>query len=269
MQQMTDELRSKFMALQKNGDLIAMICELNQILKSNTSDDMLTGFCYWNLSDCYAMRRMAQEEYQNHRQFADFIEGMPKQYQFWCVCDATQRFTLESGGYGEFWQQLYQNAVRENTEITDCEAVAFESHRAAFLVSPAIKVSESTVEFAAQSFKDFLDMAQYSESIDFYRLIFASLCLRNFGETDVCIEDLCRVMLLQLKENASPRVFAAGEWDAINGKRGKQNEASVGLNAVINSLIDIGRIKEANELYITAKKHGMKSNAYIERRFKV
>ena len=142
-------------------------------------------------------------------------------------------------------------------------------HRAAFSVSPAIKVSESTVEFAAQSFKDFLDMAQRSESIDFYRLIFSSLCLRNFGETDVCIEDLCRVMLLRLKENASPRVFAAGEWDAINGKRGKQNEASVGLNAVINSLIDIGRIKEANELYITAKKHGMKSNAYIERRLKV
>lgn len=76
-------------------------------------------------------------------------------------------------------------------------------------------------------------------------------------------------MLLRLKENASPRVFAAGELDAINGKKGKQNEASVGLNAVINSLIDIGRIKEANELYITAKKHGMKSNAYIERRIKV
>lgn len=65
--------------------------------------------------------------------------------------------------------------MKENTEITDCEAVAFESHRAAFSVSPAIKASESTVEFAAQSFKDFLDMASIVKA-----LIFTGLFLRLY-----------------------------------------------------------------------------------------
>ena len=264
MQQITDEIRAHFTTLRQSNDLKQIIHDLNRILTEATPSNALLGFCRWNLSDCYALLRMADEEYQNLQSFFEFVNNMPLQYRFWCVCDATQRLTLEVGGYGALWWDIYCDAVDNNPQYA--ERIAFEAHRAALYVNPVIQTQRSDAEFAAKCFKDFLRIAEHSDSIDFYTLAYSALCLENFGHSDLDFDGLCELMLPRLQENGIPRTFALGEWEDLNVYKGKRTEAEIGINMAINSLIRIGRTPAANDLYCEAKQHGMKPNTYLERK---
>ncbi len=262
---MTDRIRNYLRILQASGDLSALAeyCE-TQLTKE--TDELTCGCYFWNLSDAYAMMRDSDALYRNHRRFEAHIHAMSAMYRLWLVCDGTQRLTPELGGYGDFWWTLY----REATENTDpaCEAILFESHRAAFSRSPAMPYDKARAQWVRERFLNYLDAFRCSDHAAFYRLCYASACLKQFGEGEDVIA-LCEPFLPKLRLPREESPFVAGEWERLNGKRSEQNQAQVGINNAVNALIDSGNIPKARDLYKTARQYGMAANAYIEKRIKI
>ncbi len=57
------------------------------------------GFCYWNISDNYALLGDGHALRKNHQSFYECIMACDSSYLWWLVCDATQRLTLDKDGY--------------------------------------------------------------------------------------------------------------------------------------------------------------------------
>lgn len=264
----TDDIRRRFRAIQQSKDKAALIKYLEELLLKDENSDMLTGFCLWNISYQYAMLRMPKEQYDCHRRFSAFVNKLPAKYKAWCVCDTTQRFTLESGGYGDFWWELYFSAAAE-PDISSIEGAIFEMHRAALSVNPEIKTPHERTAAAAENMRSFLDRSKDSEHIDFYRLVYAALCLRAGIDSGINMADICEKFLPLLSCPDSEQKYVTGEWQQINRCRSDKNKAQVGLNSAINALISIGYDRDAAELYRCALSFGMPKNAYIESRSKI
>lgn len=252
---------------EKNFKDKAVIDYMRYLLNSNAVCDFEDiGFCYWNISDCYAKLRDSEQEYENHRKFADFLSNGDFKYSFWSVCDTTQRFTLILGGYGEFWQKLYQNAA-EKTPVTDENyRIAYEAHRAAMSVHPALDISDDFTKYADTMFRNFLDSNREREECGFYRLIYLSSAMKAFGKADTDIEALCSEFYRYLGCENSESEFVTGEWGFLNRERSERNRAVVGITAAVNALIDIGEIQRGRELYGEALRYGLSENAYIRKR---
>lgn len=223
-------------------------------------------FCFWNISDCRAMRRNSEQEYQNHLEFSSFLSKGSDKYKFWTVCDTTQRFTLISGGYGNFWHELYREAA-ENTKISDENyRIAYEAHRAAMAVHPSLDIPKEHLCYADRKFSEFLESNKDREEYDFFRLIYLSAGMKAFKKTDMDIEGMCSGFYKYLAEKDTPCQYLPGEWGQLNFLRSENNRAKVGIAAAVNALIDTGEIGRAKELYQTAKGYGLPENAYINRR---
>ena len=149
----TNDIRTKFKCLQSQNNLDGIIKYLSSILSTNDADDLLAGFCYWNISDSYAMQRKSKEQYANHLNFCKLLDNMDSKYKFWSVCDATQRFTLELGDFGDFWWEHYEKAVDLNPNTTDIEWIVFDTHVAAISINPKVETPKSRLYLA----KDNLD----------------------------------------------------------------------------------------------------------------
>lgn len=262
----TAEIRNKFNKLQSERNLNGIIEYLSDILKHTDNDNLIDGFCFWNISDSYAMLRKSNELYANHMKFREFLSGIPEKYALWAVCDATQRFTLELGGYGEFWRESYKNAIQANTDIDGIEAIMFATHKAALSLNPKIKENLYNLQFARNCFSDFILKLENTENIKFYKLVYASLCLKAFGEEEYDIINLSYSFLPLLKEKDMDCQYSLGEWERLNGKRSKRSMARVGLNHAVNAFIDTGKKALAKDLYNNALKNGLPTNSYIEKR---
>lgn len=245
----------------------ATIEYMRYLLDSNTFSDFKDKcFCFWNISDCYAMLRDSEREYENHRKFADYVSRGDSKYSFWTVSDATQRFTLTLGGYGEFWQELYRNAA-ENTIVTNENyRIAYEAHRAAMAVHPDLEISENFTRYVDMMFGKFLESNKEREEYGFYRLIYLSASMKAFGKSDADIEALCSDFYGYLDCEDRECEFVLGEWEFLNRERSERNRAVVGITAAVNALIDIGEIQRGRELYSDALRYGLPQNAYIEKR---
>lgn len=223
-------------------------------------------FCLWNISDSYAMLRDSENEYFNHVKFADILSCGENKYRFWTVCDATQRFTLILGGKGEFWEELYKDAA-ENSAVTDENyRIAYEAHRAAMSVHPALNISKNFLRYADEKFSLFLENNKNRREYDFFRLIYFSAAMKAFGNNKLEIETLCSDFYPWLNQEEIPRPFLLGEWGNFNSPRGERNMACVGITAAVNALIDIGENNRAKKLYAKAKSFGLPENAYINKR---
>lgn len=95
------------------------------------------GFCYWHISDAFALLRDGASLYLNHCAFDKFIKGGDSYYLYWVVSDATQRLTLEVDGYSDYWWRLYSNAIQENAH-GQYDFAEFCAHRAALYVNPRL-----------------------------------------------------------------------------------------------------------------------------------
>ena len=262
----TDDIRHSFKCLQANGNLDNIIQFLSSILTEGNNDNMLNGFCYWNISDSYAMLRKSDELYTNHLNFYKLLETMDSKYIFWLVCDATQRFTLELGGYGEFWWGIYKTAVQLNSDFSGIEHIAFEAHNAALSITPKVKSTPYNLQIARDNFKNLIKACNNTESIIFYKLVYSSACLKAFGDEEYDILKLCNIILPWLKEESKDSIYAVGEWERLNSERTHQNMARVGINRAVNAFIDVGKKEMAKVLYSESLKCGLPKNAYIEKR---
>lgn len=140
---MKEQIRETFIELKVVGQRCAMNLEekrekdrkLIQYLKSLIENEVVTdfediGFCYWNISDNYAMIRDGHAEMLNHKNFYSHVHKIDPCYLFWLICDATQRLTLEKDGYSDFWWALYKEALEQNRD-GDQYFAEFNAHRAA------------------------------------------------------------------------------------------------------------------------------------------
>lgn len=263
---LNNDIRTKFNHLQSEHNFDDIIEYLSSILSTNDADNLLSGFCYWNISDSYAMQRKSEEQYANHLKFCKMLDTMDSKYKFWSVCDATQRFTLEIGGFGDFWWELYEKAVDLNPKTTDIERIVFDTHVSAISVNPKVETSKSRLYLAKDNFEKFVKGSVNSENEAFYKLVYSSLVLKGFGDEEYDILNLCHQVMPFLKEKAPDNKFAVGEWERLNSLRSRKNMAQVGINRAINALVDVGKKAKARELYNEALNNGLTNNTYIEKR---
>lgn len=262
----TNDIRTEFKRLQSQNNLDGIIDYLSSILSTNNAENLLAGFCYWNISDSYAMKRKSEEQYTNHLDFCKLLETMDSKYKFWSVCDATQRFTLELGGFGDFWWDLYKDAVDSNSNTTDIERIVFDSHVAAISINPKIEISKPRLYLAKDNFERFVKGSANPENEAFYKLVYSSFVLKGFGDEEYDILNLCYRVIPFLKEKSPESEFVVGEWERLNSPRSRQNMAQVGINRAINALIDVGKKTKVRELYNEALNNGLTNNTYIEKR---
>lgn len=79
---------------QKDLELIKYLEDV--IANKEATDFEDVGFCYWNISDNYALLRDGHALKKNHQAFYQHVTTYDKSYLYWLVCDATQRLTLEN-----------------------------------------------------------------------------------------------------------------------------------------------------------------------------
>ena len=267
--EITNDIRTKFNHLQSEHNLDGIIEYLSSILSTNNADNLLAGFCYWNISDSYAMQRKSEELYSNHHNFCKMLDTMDSKYKFWSICDATQRFTLELGGYSDFWWELYKNAVYINSNTTDIERIVFDTHVAAISINPKVKTPKFRLYLAKDNLEKFITNSSTPETEVFYKLVYSSYVLKAFGDEEYDILNLCHQVMPFLNEKSLESEFVVGEWERLNAPRSRQNMAQVGINRAINALIDVDKRETAKELYIEALNNGFNANKYIEGRISV
>lgn len=246
---------------------LALVDFLQEILRSNEmTETEEIGFAYWNISDSFAMIRDSENLYKNHSEFADFLKDKPSKYLFWLVCDATQRFTHELGGFGEFWWDCYKNALSKNADINGIEAITFECHNAALSVVSVLKTPVFYLELAKSNFRSFLEATEASDNHIFYKTFYYALCLKAFGSAERDVFELGMQLLPWLKSEKPQNDFLVGEWKMLNGQKSKYDLARVAVNRAVNALIDTCQKEPARELYNEARAFGLSQNAYIEKR---
>ena len=279
---MTEEIREKFRQLKLCGERnniafsdkkladSAVINYMEQLLDSGElckTEDIC--FAFWNISDSYAMQRKIDDLYKNHQKFNDFISDVDKKYKYFLVCDTTQRFTLISGGYGDFWHALYRDAV-ENSAVTDENyRIVYEAHRAAMGVHKQLDIPVAHIRYAAERFSEFLDGCKKREEYEFFKLIYESSYMKAFSKTDIDIEKSCAAFYEFLDKSDDKTPYVIGEWNHFNRLRSPRNRAVVGITAAVNALIDTGETVRASKLYDTAKQYGLPENSYVNKRLSI
>ena len=259
--------RTTYSREEKRKHDLAVIDFLQAALRGNELEGTEEiGFAYWNISDSFAMLRDSGSLYKNHCEFADFLKDKPSKYLFWLVCDATQRFTHELGGFADFWWDCYKNALSKNAGMSGIEAITFECHNAALSVTPAVKTPVGYLELAKNNFRSFLEATEASDNHIFYETFYYALCLRAFGSAERDVFELGMQLLPWLKSDKTQNDFLVGEWKMLNGQRSKYDLARVAVNRAVNALIDTCQKEPARELYNEARAYGLTENAYIEKR---
>ena len=222
------------------------------------------GFCYWNISDNYALLRDGHALRKNHQAFYEHIMAWDKRYSYWLVCDATQRLTLEKDGYSDWWWAVYREAVSCNVERVNPFA-EFCAHRAALYKNPVLSVDKSCITFATERFEELLSKIKNTSEYPFYRMIYLTSLSKYAPVDSTEIKMLGESMFPDLACTDEPRDFLVGEWKSFTVPFRKRKCAVVGITAAVNVLIDMGELQSAKEIYHIACEKGLPGNTYIEK----
>ncbi len=271
---MREEIRNRFSELKVTGQrtgisaaekdfkLIKYLSEL--IDGKEIAEFEEVGFAYWNISDSYALLRKPAELYENHLKFYNLIKSNDRKYLFWAVSDATQKLTLESGGYREFWWGIYDEACEKNAEAEPF--VEFTAHKAAMYTTAAVAFDAANVSVAADRFERFLSRTEGVPEHRFYTSVFKSLGAKHGVTSAKELIELFGGLLDGLQLANKPSGFLTGEWQSFTTLPSKRTQSEQGIAAVINALVDIGESRSAGEIYRKAVTLGLPKNLYIEKR---
>lgn len=222
------------------------------------------GFCYWHISDNFALLRDSGALYSNHCAFAEHIRTGDRYYLYWLVSDATQRLTLETGGYSRFWWELYSNAV-QRTVRSDYIFAEFCAHRAALYINPHLAHTEDNLALAISNYEKLLDRTRDKPEYEFYKIIYLSLVSR-FCSVDYADLLSLGAGLFEGLNSKKGNEIIPGEWNSFIVPFSKYKQSVVGINSAINALIYGEKHKMAKEVYNRAIEFGMSKNRYIEDR---
>lgn len=275
---MNPQIKSRFLELKITGQRAPVSpeekkkkdLELIKYLENVIADGEVAafedvGFCYWNISDNFALLRDGHALRKNHQAFYEHIMAQDKSYLYWLVCDATQRLTLEKDGYSDWWWSVYRETVSCNRESANLFA-EFCAHRAALYKNPVFSPKEGYIAFAMASFESFLEKAKNTSESSFYRLIYLTAVSKYTKTDNREIRTLSEQMIPNLSYADEPSDFLVGEWRSFTTPFGKRKCAIVGITSAVNALIDMGELREAKDLYQIACESGMPGNTYIEKR---
>ncbi len=274
---LTQDIRNTFRNLKVTGqrneieDKYEKDCLLIQYLQGLIADSVVTepediGFCYWNLSDNYALTRNGMALVENHRRFVSHTGGMDAKYAYWPVSDGTQRIVLEQAGYSDFWWELYHNANKTSAAGYGYDAAAFTSHRSALYLMRGEK-ADKRHEYAAEQFAEYLDRIRQTPSHAGCQLMYNAMCLRAFGCSNVDPEEWCEPLYRDLNLPEQRWVLEPGEWLSFEESfTDRRWLANVGICAVVNACIDTGKQDIAGRIYAKARVNGLPVNRYIEKR---
>lgn len=249
----------------KNKDLELIKYLEDVIANKEVTDFEDIGFCYWNISDNYALLRDGHALRKNHQDFYEHIMAQDKSYLYWLVCDATQRLTLEKDGYSDWWWSVYREAVSCNRE-SDNPFVEFCAHRAALYKNPVSSVEKSCITFATERFEELLSKTKNTSEYPFYRMIYLTSLSKYVPVGSTEIKMPAESLLPDLACTDEPRDFLVGEWKSFITPFGKRKRAIVGITSAVNALIDRGETGNAEALYRMACESGLPENVYIAKR---
>lgn len=260
------EMRRTCYSRMKQMSLKERIQYLNHLIQDEVAVNFEdVGFCYWHISDSFALLRDGSSLYSNHRIFNQHIRTGSSQYPYWVVSDATQRLTLEADGHSDFWWSLYFDAVQRNV-FSKYDFAEFCAHRAALYVNPRLPHTENNLSFAISNYENLLDRTKEKPEYPFYRIVYLSLVSR-FSSIDYSeLLSLSTHFLEGLRRKNSGRESILGEWNSFTIPFNSYKQSEVGINSAINALIYSEKQKLAKELYNSALEAGMKKNRYIEDR---
>lgn len=268
---MTQEMREKFVRLDeqsrtKNSQaryaLIAFLQSSIDCGDAATFEDV--GFCYWNISDQYALLRDGHRQCENHRRFYEHVSLGDAAYLYWLVNDATQKLTLEKDGYGDVWWEYYYEAVQRNE--TKGLPIECGVHRAALYKNPLMATDERRVSFAKERFENFLSHTKEKAEYDFYSAMYLSSVAQYEAVAESALTGVGESLLGGLMAEKSRNDFLIGEWSKFTDLPDPRRRAEVGIYAVINALIYAKKAERARRLYDEALSLGLPKNAYIEKR---
>lgn len=274
---MDEQIRKRFIEFKKTGQRSAMTLrekerdlQLIQYLKAVIENNEVTefediGFCYWNISDNYALIKDGDCLLCNHRAFYEHIKLEKCCYLYWLVCDATQRLTLEKSGYSDFWWTLYREATELNLDCNNFFA-EFNAHRAALYINPILPHTQYNLEYAKLNFEEFLQKVKNTLEYQFYKVIYLSLISRFSSFDKIELKRLCDYLFDGLLYPETTNSFLIGEWQNFITPFDIHKQSVVGINSAINAFIYSGDLQTAKEIYTHACNIGLPKNHYIETR---
>lgn len=274
---MDEQIRKIFIELKVTGQRSDMTPEVKEkdlqlihYLKSVVENNEVTefediGFCYWNISDNYALIKNGYALMRNHQTFYEYIKSKNCRYLYWLVCDATQRLTLEKDGYSDFWWTLYQEATKQNLDCDNC-FVEFNAHRAALYKNPLLSHTLYNLEYAKSNFEKFLQKVINTPEYLLYKVIYLSLVSRFSTFDKIELKSLCDNLFNGLSYPKTTNRFLIGEWRSFVTPFDMQKQSVVGITSAINAFIYSGELQIAKEIYTKACKIGLPKNHYIETR---
>lgn len=278
---MTEDFVKRFQELEAVGQRSAASsrqpykndAELVPLLQKALSDGDLTtfeekGFAMWNISDNFALLRQANKLYVNHKCFYDLLKTAHPKYLFWAVSDATQKLTLEIGGYGGFWWDIYNEINGEALEETELFA-EFTAHKAAMYTTTAVPFEKANILNVADRFERFISRAERLREYQLYKSVFKSLGAKHGFTSKDELAELFNGLIGGLSFKKEPKLFLTGEWTSFTMPPCKRTQSEQGIAAVINALCDISHSGTAKEFYRTALKIGLSKNTYIEKKLRL
>lgn len=251
------------MQLRHDAELITFLQNALSNGDLNTFEEK--GFALWNISDSLALLRRVEKLYVNHKCFYQLLKTAHPKYLFWAVSDATQRLTLEVGGHGGFWWDIYNEASGDLLEPREHFA-EFSAHKAAMYTTAAVPFEKADILNAADRFERLLSRVKGTPEHRFYTSAFKSLGAKHGFTSKNELIELFHGLVGGLSFAKEPKPFLTGEWLSFTTPPCKRTQSEQGITAIINALLDIFLPDTANELYRTALKNGLPKNGYIERR---
>lgn len=233
-------MKKRFIELKATGQRFAMTSEQKEkdlqlihylkavVENSEVSEFEDMGFCYWNISDNYA---------------------------------------LIKDGYSDFWWKLYHESTEQNLDYDYC-FVEFCAHRAALYINPILSHTHCNLESAKLNFEKFLQKVKHTPEYQFYKVIYLSLVSRFSSFDKIELKSLCDNLFNGLSHPKTTNGFLIGEWRNFVTPFDIRKQSVVGINSAINAFIYNGEIQTAKEIYKNACDIGLPKNHYIEIRLK-
>lgn len=247
---------------------LQLIHYLKSVIENNEVTEFEDiGFCYWNISDNYALIKNGYALMCNHKTFYERIKSENCYYLYWTVCDATQRLTLEKDGYSDFWWTLYREAIEQNLD-SDNHFAEFNAHRAALYTNRILTHTPNNFKYAKSNFEKFLQKTKNSPEYQFYKIIYLSLVSRFSSFDGIELKNLCENLFNGLSHTETTNNFLIGEWQNFITPFNIHKQSVVGINSAINCFIYNGEFQTAKEIYAAACDIGLPRNSYIETRLK-
>ncbi|MBQ8293645.1 MAG: hypothetical protein IJX78_07600 [Bacilli bacterium] len=164
------DYKNPYNNLNKSNERQQQVCELlENFLTRNDLNDELTMWAYWNISDNYALQRKANETYNNHKKFEDYLKDKELKYKLLLLVDSTQRLTLINGGYGEYWDNLYFNIMNKIVIDEFNVNIVFNVLRTA-TYNHQLNTNESLKKDALDKMKLIINMFDNSPMINWFKL---------------------------------------------------------------------------------------------------